>query len=58
MLVSAVITLRPMQESTIPADQGRATYGLFLSWLRKIVTSAIRIQIGPYGIWEAMSTES
>jgi hypothetical protein len=58
MLVSAVITLRPMQESTIPADQGRATYGLFLNWLRKIVAPGTRIQIGPYGIWEAVSTES
>lgn len=35
MLVSAVITLRPMQKSTIPADQGRATYGLFLNWVRQ-----------------------
>jgi CRISPR-associated endoribonuclease Cas6 len=35
MLVSAVITLQPTQPSTIPADQGRATYGLFLEWVRQ-----------------------
>jgi CRISPR-associated endoribonuclease Cas6 len=35
MLVSAVITLQPTQKSTIPADQGRATYGLFLEWVRQ-----------------------
>jgi CRISPR-associated endoribonuclease Cas6 len=35
MLLSVVVRLVPMQESTIPADQGRATYGLFLSWLRQ-----------------------
>lgn len=35
MLISAVLTIRPLQEATIPADQGRATYGLFLSWVRQ-----------------------
>ncbi len=35
MLVSAVLTLQPTQPSTIPADQGRATHGLFLNWVRQ-----------------------
>jgi len=35
MLVSAILTIRPLQEATIPADQGRATYGMFLSWIRQ-----------------------
>jgi len=35
MLLSAVLTLQPTQKSTIPADQGRATHGLFLNWIRQ-----------------------
>jgi CRISPR-associated endoribonuclease Cas6 len=35
MLLSAVLTLQPTQKSTIPADQGRATHGLFLNWVRQ-----------------------
>ena len=35
MLISAVLTLRPLQQSTLSADQGRAIYGLFLSWIRQ-----------------------
>ena len=35
MLISAVLTIRPLQKSTIPADQGRATHGLFLNWVRQ-----------------------
>ncbi|MBC8446333.1 MAG: hypothetical protein H8D78_01155, partial [Chloroflexi bacterium] len=35
MLLSAVFTLQPQQSATIPADQGRATHGLFLSWVRQ-----------------------
>jgi CRISPR-associated endoribonuclease Cas6 len=35
MLISAVLTIRPLQESTISADQGRATNGLFLEWVQR-----------------------